>query len=179
MRKIDFIIKIVIRWIKTGKLGEYDYQLGSPNINEIAHLIVRIITFDAAYITNDFEKEILQLCKPYLIQELKDVFVLFLEEHNIKDEFERCYLSSAAEDWRQMCNKISTPTIDNYLAEQIPQRYLLDAFRWAGTRHGDTFWRELNGQWINVITKQLLGDDYMVGRIKFNFKPHFTTTTSC
>lgn len=159
MKKIDLIIKAVLRWIKLGKFNSQKHILADWDMESLCHHITQAIIQNYKP-QNSVEKTILDLCTPYLIRELKDSFVLFLETEGVRDEYEKELMSEQASRWRTCVKQINSSTFDVYLNTMRPQVYFYDAFLWAHSKRGDTFWRDLNEKWFNVIKHHFLGDEF-------------------
>ena len=178
MTKIKLIFQAVIRWIKIGEFKTCDVNFDFMD-KELLYLhITRTLTYDN-FIPTSFDNKLFYLCKTYLIQELKEDFVTFLEEEKIKDLFIQHLMSKEGTKWRENCGKIKALSFDTYLNSQLPQKYLLDAYLWARTAEGDTFWRNLNSKWFKAIEKNLNSEKYKEDTSVYNPTHNHTISSLC
>lgn len=178
MTKFELIFKAIIRWIKMGEFKTCDADFDFMDKEQLNRQITRALTYDSL-IPTSFDNKLFYLCKSYLIQELKEDFVTFLEEEKIKDLFIQHLMSKEGIKWREHCGKIKVLSFDTYLNSQLPQKYLLDAYRWATTAEGDTFWRNLNSKWFKAIEKNLNSEKYKEDTSVYSPTHKYTISSLC
>ena len=71
---------------------------------------------------------------------MKEEFIMFLEQREIKDKFET-YVKQA----------YAGRSLDDYLEGTPPQSYVMGAFSWEDVPEGGFFWDEIDDEWKKYL----------------------------
>ena len=90
----------------------------------------------------------------------KDYFLSFLNEKNIKDDFELCWNNENQFTWRVgVWEKLSfTPptNLDDFLEQVNPIYYVVRGFNWAtGRKLTNRDWGNIHEDWVDFFHKKL------------------------